>query len=104
MTKTASQSRYKSKPRLGGQHYDDLAQTQKLQSGYNRSHYGEKENSSKEVFQLNSLKDDRSVLQEDLISRKTNDEKTNLENELKILIEPEFIRQIGLTKNGEVIL
>ena len=54
-------------------------------------------------FVLNSLKDDKSVLQEDLMSRKTNEERTNLESELQEILQPEFIKQIGLTKNGEII-
>ena len=56
-----------------------------------------------QTFKLQSVKDDKSVLQEDLLSRKTNEEKNNLDNELQVILQPEFIKSIGLTANGEVL-
>ena len=38
------------------------------------------------TFRLGSLKDDKSMLQEDMLSRKTNEEKINLESELKEIL------------------
>ena len=38
------------------------------------------------TFRLGSLKDDKSMLQEDLLSRKTDEEKNVLENELKEIL------------------
>ena len=37
-----------------------------------------------------------------MLSRKTNEEKNILENELKEILQPEFIKSIGLSKNGEI--
>ena len=42
------------------------------------------------------------LMQEDILSKKTNEEKNILENELKEILQPEFIKSIGLTKNGEI--
>ena len=49
------------------------------------------------------MKDDRSMLQEDVLSRKTNEERNNMENELQEVLQPEFIKQFGLTKNGQYL-
>ena len=44
------------------------------------------------------------MLQEDLLSRKTNEDRNNLDNELQIILQPEFIKSIGLTTaNGEIL-
>ena len=37
------------------------------------------------------------------MSRKTNEERNNLDNELQVILQPEFIKSIGLTANGEVV-
>jgi len=52
------------------------------------------------LFHLNSSNDDRSMLQEDNLSVRANE---NTEGELKQILNPDFIKHIGLTKNGEVI-
>ena len=45
-----------------------------------------------ESFKLQSMKDDRSMLQEDVMSRKTNEERNNPDNELQEVLQPEFIK------------
>lgn len=68
-------------------------------------HYNTKQSEQKsQTFRLHSIKDDKSVLQEDLLSRKTNEEKNNLDSELQVILQPEFIKSIGLsTANGEIL-
>ena len=52
---------------------------------------------------MKSIKDDKSILLDDLLSRKTYGGTSNIENELKVILQPEFINSISLSKNGEVV-
>eukprot|EP00353_Schmidingerella_taraikaensis_P001511 CAMPEP_0185599740 /NCGR_PEP_ID=MMETSP0434-20130131/82906_1 /TAXON_ID=626734 ORGANISM="Favella taraikaensis, Strain Fe Narragansett Bay" /NCGR_SAMPLE_ID=MMETSP0434 /ASSEMBLY_ACC=CAM_ASM_000379 /LENGTH=66 /DNA_ID=CAMNT_0028229241 /DNA_START=202 /DNA_END=402 /DNA_ORIENTATION=- len=52
------------------------------------------------VFQLNSLKNDKSVLQESENSLRVPEEQSHPDGSLQSLVQPEFIKRIGVTKNG----
>ena len=43
------------------------------------------------------------MLQEDMLSRASVAERNNLDNEFKEILQPEFIKSIGLSKNGESV-